>query len=76
MQKNTPLPWFRPKVLGYGASPASWKGWLATAGFVILMAVVMSILHGVLKWLAASVLAGGFVILAYAKTGAKWHWRS
>ena len=25
--------WFKPKRFGYGATPASWEGWLATALF-------------------------------------------
>lgn len=29
--------WFGPKVFGWGASPASWEGWLATAVFVAAM---------------------------------------
>jgi len=29
--------WFRQKTLGYGATPATWEGWLATAGFVGLV---------------------------------------
>jgi hypothetical protein len=27
--------WFGPKVFGWGASPASWEGWLATLVFVV-----------------------------------------
>lgn len=30
--------WFGPKVFGWGASPASWEGWLAT--FVMILAMV------------------------------------
>lgn len=26
-----PRTWFRPKRLGFGYSPATWEGWLATA---------------------------------------------
>ncbi len=28
-------PWFRPKSYGYGATPANWRGWAATAAFAI-----------------------------------------
>lgn len=27
--------WFKPKSRGYGATPADWKGWAATAVFAI-----------------------------------------
>lgn len=29
-----PKGWFGPKIVGYGISPRSWQGWLATALFV------------------------------------------
>ena len=29
--------WFGPKVFGWGASPASWQGWVATGVFVLAM---------------------------------------
>lgn len=25
-------PWFRKKIFGWGLSPATWQGWLATLG--------------------------------------------
>ncbi|MGI4959608.1 MAG: hypothetical protein ACRYGI_18665, partial [Janthinobacterium lividum] len=34
------------------AAPASWQGWLATASFLVLVVVVISIFHGVLRWLS------------------------
>lgn len=30
-------PWFRPKDFGYGATPVTWEGWLATILFVLLV---------------------------------------
>jgi hypothetical protein len=30
-------PWFRPKEFGYGATPITWEGWLATLLFVLLV---------------------------------------
>jgi hypothetical protein len=30
-------PWFRPKTFGYGATPNTWEGWLATILFVFLI---------------------------------------
>lgn len=29
--------WFGPKAFGWGASPATWEGWLATALFVLAL---------------------------------------
>lgn len=29
--------WFGPKLIGWGASPASWEGWAVTGAFVLLM---------------------------------------
>ncbi|WP_426040550.1 hypothetical protein [Brevundimonas sp. TWP2-3-4b1] len=29
--------WFGPKRLGWGASPASWKGWAATGAFSLAL---------------------------------------
>jgi hypothetical protein len=29
--------WFGPKRFGWGASPASWEGWVATLVFVIAL---------------------------------------
>ena len=28
--------WFKPKTHGYGASPASWKGWVAITGNIVV----------------------------------------
>ncbi len=33
-----PRSWFRPKRFGFGYSPATWEGWLATA--LIIVAIV------------------------------------
>ncbi|MBN9587570.1 MAG: hypothetical protein J0G99_01055 [Alphaproteobacteria bacterium] len=29
--------WFGPKLVGWGPSPRSWQGWLATALFVVAL---------------------------------------
>jgi hypothetical protein len=33
-------PWFRPKTLGYGMTPATWQGWVATV--VLIVALVLT----------------------------------
>jgi|GEM_PF-2824801 len=35
--------WFAPKTIGYGWTPATWKGWMATlivASAIVLLALV------------------------------------
>lgn len=45
MPRLTRRPWFGPKRLGWGWSPASWQGWAVTAGFVVVVVVAMRITH-------------------------------
>jgi hypothetical protein len=82
-------PWFRPKSYGYGATPASWKGWVATAAFMIGLVVSSYLLLGwepspgtgagalrITVWaLAIAVLTAVFVGFARAKTDGQWGWR-
>ncbi len=81
-------PWFVPKAYGYGASPANWKGWLATAVFCAITAVLGLMLIG---WTGSSrqpetwqwvlflgleaLLLFGFIRLTKAKTAGEWRWR-
>lgn len=80
--------WFKPKSYGYGASPANWKGWAATAGFVavILMLTFWMVIWperdgtlttgGILLWLALDIaLTFGFVWLARVKSDGPWRWQ-
>jgi hypothetical protein len=81
--------WFKPKRYGYGASPANWKGWAATAGFALVVVATALVTFGwqpdrgtppsvsqIAVWLlTVAVLAGGFVSLARAKTDGQWGWR-
>ncbi len=77
--------WFKPKRYGLGATPANWKGWLATIGF---MAIVIAFLLGivsargelsvgaVIAWAMAFVAAElTFVWIAWKKTDGDWRWR-
>jgi hypothetical protein len=38
-------PWFRRKSFGYGWTPASWEGWLATALFVLATFGIHQLAH-------------------------------
>ena len=54
--------WFGPKLFGWGASPASWQGWVATLVFVVAMGVTGLLFPGdtAVAWTAR-----GVVIAAY-----------
>jgi hypothetical protein len=81
--------WFKPKTYGYGASPANWQGWAATAAFIaVLLTASLPLLalqqnppSGLTAWrfaiwaLVVAVLTAGFVRLARAKTDGQWAWR-
>ena len=32
--------WFKPKSHGYGATPSTWQGWLATGLFSVVLGIV------------------------------------
>ena len=81
--------WFKPKHHGYGAAPANWRGWVATLGFLLVIVAFTYALVAsqqgagsppsdwvIAIWLlGTSVLVGGFVWLARAKTDGEWGWR-
>lgn len=70
--------WFRPKRLGYGATPASWQGWLLTA---VLTAVLLAIgalaaKRGEIYLLLMIPVLLGFALIIAQKTegGLRWRW--
>jgi hypothetical protein len=80
--------WFKPKTHGYGATPVTWQGWVATlayAGFIVGLSLVMVVdFSGATKpgfatgmvWagiVAATTVA--FVGFSKAKTNGAWKWR-
>lgn len=77
--------WFKPKRYGWGATPANWRGWLATFGFI---AIVYAFLTGivayrseltvgaVIAWAVAFVAVELlFIWIAWKKTNGAWRWR-
>ena len=74
---------------GYGATPANWKGWVASIAFLGLVFLVPLFLWHRSKtrevplaagqfgvWaLMVAVLVAGFVRLARTKTDGEWKWR-
>jgi len=78
--------WFKPKTHGYGATPANWKGWVATALFsaVLGLGSVASMLAlrgtgsvlGYAVWFVAVLGAVyAFTAFAKAKTDGEWAWQ-
>jgi hypothetical protein len=70
--------WFRNKRYGYGASPANWKGWLATLIFVALLAVLNLELAGqppLIHFGSFAALLVAFLWLVWSKSEGDWHWR-
>jgi hypothetical protein len=77
--------WFKPKRYGLGATPANWKGWLITFGFI---ALVYAFLAGIVaarnELSVGAVIAGAagfvavellFIWIAWKKTDGAWRWR-
>jgi hypothetical protein len=69
--------WFKPKRYGFGAIPATWQGWLASALLVGIAAALANFAqHGHPAFRALLVpLVLGFLWLCWAKTDGGWHWR-
>jgi hypothetical protein len=81
--------WFKPHTYSYGATPASWKGWAAIAGYLaVVLALVLSVAalpadlpEGPGAWQVATLvimvaaLTLGFIRLCRAKTDGQWVWR-
>jgi hypothetical protein len=77
--------WFKPKSHGYGAEPANWKGWLATAVYVIaatgcsLLWFIPQVATGVSTWLIWAVgmvaLALLFILVVKRKMDGVFRWR-
>ena len=62
--------WFGPKLVGWGASPASWEGWAATGAFVVAMGLTGALLDEPWVWLGMAVsvvIYLAVVVLTYDK---------
>jgi 4-hydroxybenzoate polyprenyltransferase len=69
--------WFRPKAFGYGATPATWQGWLVTLGYVVLAALIGNRAthgHPLFLWLLVP-LTIALVWVCYTRTDGDWRWR-
>ena len=70
MPRLTREPWFGPKRYGWGLSPVSWQGWLATLVFVVVAILAASLIHPPLNVPAAIIVVLLFVGLTLL-TGTK-----
>jgi hypothetical protein len=77
--------WFRPKNYGYGATPVTWEGWLATiaaaavvAGSVFVMQLVVDRSNFV-AWIAWALFIAAatwrFIRFCRCHTDGEWRWR-
>ncbi|UZK65776.1 hypothetical protein [Sphingomonas sp. M1-B02] len=69
--------WFVPKAFGWGATPATWQGWVATLLMVVAAALIANLAEhrgAVYLWLLAPLLLG-FLWLLWSKTDGDWQWR-
>jgi len=82
--------WFRPKRVGYGATPSTWQGWLFTGAIVVaafacaelarrnLTVDPLRIKDAAAFWfsiLGAIIVVGGGAYVSYRKTEGGWRWR-
>ena len=64
--------WFGPKTFGWGATPTSWQGWLATLFLLLALVGVTRVPESVRGWAVIGVLAVflGVVALTYRASDA------
>ncbi len=79
--------WFKRKIWGWGWVPATWQGWLITAGYIGLVLVLVSTYESAVTdnpdsgtnflgfGLPLLLLTGLFLFIAYKKgEKPKWQW--
>jgi hypothetical protein len=76
--------WFKQKKFGYGCTPSTWQGWVASiVSLVLLFGVVLAGpairdngLRALWMILGAAAIVVPFTLLAYIKTEGGWRWRN
>lgn len=68
MKRITKKAWFGSRKVGWGLSPSSWEGWLATLVFIVLLLLDVFLLKGFEEF-GAVVLGILFVIFTILKSG-------
>ena len=86
---DTDKPWFKPKTHGYGATPASWEGWVSVLVFAACVGLLAWFLLArpamagegvdpvrlVIFGVLEAVLVLGLIALAKSKSSEHWGWR-
>ena len=80
--------WFLPKTYGYGATPSTWEGWVATLVFAVVFGALTIVAANPLlvglpadrAWRVAfgalaALALGVFMLIAAMKTDGGWGWR-
>jgi hypothetical protein len=72
--------WFKPKRYGIGVAPATWRGWAALLGILIVNAIGMALLDAIdapKMWsvLLNIVVLGIILWMCIAKSEGEWRWR-
>jgi uncharacterized membrane protein AbrB (regulator of aidB expression) len=76
--------WFKPKTLGYGATPTTWEGWAVVAvyslvvlGCVVAMTVRKDSFSTFVSSIAMIVVATVvLVVVSVQKTDGTWRWNA
>ena len=63
--------WFKPKTHGYGATPVTWQGWVASGAFVALVIVVTRVVDNPAAIAISVALLVGLLALVCYLTGGK-----
>ncbi|MDR6847923.1 hypothetical protein J2X47_002583 [Sphingomonas sp. BE270] len=69
--------WFVPHMFGFGVTPVTWQGWVATIVFAGLLSADILLLRDQIGQIGIGVaLVGLFTMIAIRKTqgGLGWHW--
>ncbi len=78
--------WFKPRRHGFGTTPANWKGWLVSFGFMAVVVAFLTILVALRRHLSLEFFAVWavafvgveliFILIAWRKTDGALRWRS
>jgi hypothetical protein len=69
--------WFKPKRVGFGVTPVTWQGWIATFCLVALfIADTRLVRPDALQVALGAVLIVAYIVLAWVRTDGGWRWRS
>lgn len=69
--------WFVPHMFGFGVTPVTWQGWVATIVFAGLLSADILLLRDQIAQIGIGVaLVALFMMIAIRKTqgGLSWHW--